>query len=324
MFRLARRSCVLAFVAAIALVTPTLALADGFIIEPEAVFLQFRESDVDFARETGDGYEARLEADYEAGWRMGMGFSWGDVWDFRARFTDIQTEESGALSAANSVGGSFEALLIPDDDDFGGDGLDVDRTMFDDASAIMDVDMQWADIEIGRRFEEPDGHWARYFVGVRGAWLDQDVFALYSVPSMAYRTHTCLDWEAIGLRAGAEGHLSMGESGWTFWGEGSAAVMAGTNDTIAKVETIDDKGTTLVFHERDSFNDTSLVWEARLGFAWAKELDTMTFALRFGYEISNWSDIVVQQNFLDADGERTESEGDFGLDGGFIRFSWMW
>ena len=100
-----RRSLVAVVAAATCLATAGSALGD-LILEPEATYLQFRESDIDFVTfendsdDTADGSvfgpTRRLDPDYEFGYRLGIGYSWEGGWDFmfRAGSTDIDEASS--------------------------------------------------------------------------------------------------------------------------------------------------------------------------------------------------------------------------------------
>ncbi len=137
------------------------------------------------------------------------------------------------------------------------------------------------------------------------------------------------DWDGFGITVGADGHLALGDdSGWSVFGSLGLSVMQGDRTVdhyeVETYEGLPDPGDETSL--RANIDDTTLVVEAEVGFAWRHEFDRVVFGLDFGYTIANWSDLSNVTHLVDdvTEGSNINNGSDVGLSGGFLRAGWWW
>lgn len=291
--------------------TPNWAAPQGFFVEPEAIFMQFTNSNADYAA-VGDhsSFEtSSVDSDYEMGWRFGIGYRWENRWSIGLRWTSVDGNESD-WATAKAGDAAFNFLTASHGDAVRGE---------------IDRDLDIVDFEVSRTWGDLDGHHMRLFFGPRYMTYDQTLEAMtYDAIGGAF------DWggsrydvEAWGVRVGIEGHVALGhETGWTFFGYAAVSALM-TNSDAAWAQDYDLTDSTWDFAASDDDDESSTGLEAGLGFQWAHEFDNWNFGIRFGWELSNYTDFVGGSADADS-GVDLASSDDLGLNGGFVRFSFTW
>ena len=336
----ARRLAVLAIAS---LLGATSAAANGFFVEPEAVFLKFREAELPFAVEgeigdtIDDGSVIELDHDYETGFRIGLGYSWEGWWDVTARYTHVSGRERG--SADDSNGMLWATTTHPLDSVFNTD--DYMRI-----ESELELDLDYTDIEIGKTWNCENGGKVRLFFGARLSWFDQDSASIHFEQETVWEvTETWLDWKGWGPLVGVSGHLPLGqESGWSVFGTVAASLQFGDVDgryfnVYVPNSTMKADTEIVTYSYLDDGDSTATVIEGRVGFGWEKHFDRVTFGLRFGYEYQAWNDLATTVSLIrdatadvlrdsKADdsgrGEHISANEDVKVHGFFFGLSWVW
>ena len=247
----------------------------GFFFEPELVYMQFRDSDSDYAVDQSTGQVHEIDSDYELGWRAGLGWRWDNGFDFVVRATSVENEQSESTSGDFAKGST--------------------------AAAFVNVDYDVLDLEFGKVHGTPGGSWMRWFGGARGAWIDQQAFVSYGAGGA---TLDRVELDAVGLRGGVMGHFAFG-SGWGVFLQGSAGILAGEFDVAH-----DDIGGSIDL--ADDFDRTVSVLEAAAGFTWSHELESgFGIGVRFGYEFAEWGDVLTPGGITSANSEDFSADGAF-------------
>lgn len=293
--------------------TPDWTAPSGVFIEAEALFMQFSDSGTDYAAVgTHEAAATRsIDSDYDFGWRFGIGYRWENRWAIGARWTSIDGTESDSASAKGATDAAFNFLTSSHGDSVHG---------------WVDRDLDIVDVEVSRTWGDLDGHHMRLFFGPRYMAYDERLEAT-TLDAAGLAT----DWarrdndvEAWGARVGIEGHVALGhETGWSFFGYAAvSALMTNTDANYAA----DYDLTNSAYDEiaADDDDGSSMGLEAGLGFQWAHQFASdWTLGIRFGWELSNYSDFTAGSADSDA-GVDLASSDDLGLNGGFARFTFTW
>jgi len=294
--------------------TPSNVAPEGFFVEPEALFMQFSDSNTDYAWRSADSVDKTVStvedigSDYEFGWRFGIGYRWANRWAIDARWTSVDDNQKDAATAGSTWIGS----TIATDDWWYGDIAAV--------TGRVDRDLDIIDVEVSRTWGDMDGHHMKLFFGPRYLTYDN------SLETVSYDTDAdAVAWgmrdsnvDAWGVRVGIEGHVALGhETGWSFFGYAAASSLVANVDS-SYMATYYDKfaDETFVDEGHDSDDRTSNGLEAGLGFQWAHDFDNWNFTIRFGWEVSNYTDLTDSASSWSG----APSTDDLGLDGGFVRF----
>lgn len=324
--------------------TGTGASANGFFVEPEAVFLKFSETDLPFAvvGEAGDtideGSLVEIDSDYEAGFRIGVGYAWEGWWDFTVRYTHLSTHEHG--TADDSLGSLWATTTHPTDSWF-------DSDEFRRIDSELELDLDYADIEIGKTWNCDNGGSLRLFFGARLSWFDQDSASIHFEQETVWEvTETWLDWKGWGPLVGIEGELPLGESGWSVFGTFAASLQFGDVtgryfDVYVPVSTMKEDTELVTYSYIDDTDTTASVFEGRIGFAWERRFERVTFGLRFGYEYQVWNELATTASLIEnattdvpvltshdtvdsGRGEDLEANEDIQVHGFFFGLVWAW
>ena len=268
----------------------------GFWLAPEVLYWKFTDSDVSFA--SGGGEVFRVDDDYELGGRLGLGYRWASGLDFIVRGTSVENDQDASVRGA----------------------LVTRHGTATRADAFVDVDYLTLDGEVGYTWGAPDRSRFRLFGGPRFASIEQTFAESSFEPLPKGNTVQEIDFEGFGLRVGGEGHLGLGESGWSIFLNGAVAGVDGDFDTFfdGDGDGVADPGDSL-----RSFTDTVFEWEAQAGFAWNHQYGPGSlFGVRFGYEVVEWTDIPT---FRDAAvvGDFDTSDEDFSAEGAFFGVQWI-
>jgi hypothetical protein len=272
----------------------------GFSLEPEVLYLRFRE-DFDYAETgaLGGPYDSEeVDHDFDLGWRLGLGYRWQSRWDMMIRGTHLDSDDSD--SATDIKGDLLTSQSF-------GNGT------ADEAFASLDTSLDYIDGEAGYTWGRPEDHQLRLLFGLRGAQFSQDAFVYYDGEDASdNEIDISNDVDAWGPRVGVEGRVYMGR-GWSFLASGAVSALMADFD-MRRFET-DDSGATVVTDVSASDDDTIWAAEGRLGLGWLREINDWAFGIEFGYEAQFWSDIVTV-----VDGTRND---DLTIDGAFLRLRFL-
>jgi hypothetical protein len=320
---------------------PEHAAPTGFFVEPEVLFLNFRDTDNAYALVSAglasgipqDGFVQDTGSDGEVAGRLSLGYRWSNRWHIRVTGTFMdQTDFSRITEPANgSIGALAGSVQFITDND-----LDLDDDSIDIAQATMEQDFLTLDFEVGRTWGDEDAHSMTTTFGIHYLSYEQDFLAEYDSDGdldFEYKSFRELDVDAIGIRTGIATHLALGQdTGWSFFGSFHLMALVGDFENSLRESddvAIDPRTTTsladLDTFLTDEFDRMIMGIDSRLGFEWARVMTDWTFAIAFGYEIMNYSDAVANSKPISArTNVMTRDYQDLGLDGPFVDFSFTW
>jgi hypothetical protein len=219
---------------------------------------------------------SKLNFDLQSGFRVGFGVHLpNDGWDIYVNFTDFHPE------ASKSIGGSTGSILplLPYNP----------PSLVASAHAQWHIDFKNLDIEIGRGYYIGKTLSLRPFIGMIGAWIDQDVHVHYrggSIPSgLTNRIETNNNFKGGGPRFGIGSNWHFGQ-GFSLFGNLAAALVVGHFD----LKNEQDQGSLEPIHLNSDLNLVSPVLQFLAGLAWDKNTycDQWHFGLSAGFETQYW------------------------------------
>lgn len=283
------------------------ASADLLYWWPRRTGLDFAISDPNTDNDI-EGPVQALEMGADSGVRASLGYVTGSQWDFVFTYTFFEsnaqrsvTEPAGGrlwLTRTNPASGNNHA---------------------DSATAAAGLSYDVFDLAAGRWFYPNRSTALRLFGGVRGATIDDQLTVNYQggtvVGTRVQELHTQLD--AIGLRAGGEGHWFLHDR-FSLFCRTSASVLAGDYSLryVENEAAFAGAGDVNISYQ---FYDVVPVLDVAAGL----NLEMGRVALQVGYEAAAWFNFPQRTNFTGADainrGNLTNTSTDLGLDGLFAR-----
>lgn len=304
------------------------AAAGDVTIEAESLYLTFSESRFPFAVEgdvgdtIADGDVVAVDHDYDFGFRIGVSYHWEGWWDLTARWTHL---ESGEGARANDDRGMLWGPTIHPAFSF------FSPEDFEQVLAEQDLDLDIFDLTAGKTWNCENGGSVKLFFGARMSWFDQDTGTIgFNSETVWEVTETWLDWKGVGPIVGVEGHVPLGQdSGWSFFGSAAVSLQFGDSDgryfdVYVPNSTMKDATEVVLFGYEDKSSTTVSTLEGRVGFAWEKDFDDVTFGLHFGYEYQTWDGLATTSSLIaDAQAQRDlGTSSDFDLHGFFLGAAW--
>jgi hypothetical protein len=231
---------------------------------------------------------SKLNFDLHSGFRIGFGVHLpNDGWDIYVNLTDFHPQASKSIGG--TTGSIFPLLLYNS------------PSLVASAHAEWHIDFKTLDIEIGRGYYIGKTLSLRPFIGMIGAWIDQDVRINYQgggIPvGQVDRIKTQNDFKAGGPRFGIGSNWYFGE-GLSLFGNLAAALAVGHFDLKNEQE----QGSLEPINLNSDLNLVSPVLQCIAGLSWDKNYhcDQWHFGLSAGFETQYWWRQNQMERFTDS------------------------
>jgi len=283
------------------------AAADLLCWWPRRTGLDFAISDPNTDNDI-EGPVQALEMGADTGVRASLGYVTGGQWDIV--FTYTYFESNAQRSVTEPAGGR---LWLTRSNPASG------NNHADSAAAVAGLSYDVFDLAAGRWFYPNRNTALRLFGGVRGATIDDRFAVNYQggtiVGTRVQELRTQLD--AIGLRAGGEGHWFLHDR-FSLFCRTSASVLAGDYSLrcVKNEAAFAGAGDVNISYQ---YYDVVPVLDVAVGL----NLEMGRVSVQVGYEAAAWFNFPQRTNFTGADainrGNLTNASTDLGLDGLFAR-----
>jgi hypothetical protein len=256
-----------------------------------------------------------IGAPQNSGIRLGLGYRFQSGWDVTWSFTHFAAGGTGSAVAPPTNGLNNGAVIPPGTAlalPFGAAGYTSVT-----ASANMTYDVN--DIDFGRWVVYGDGLAVRYFGGVRWAMTTESISEAFSpafafpgsgAPTDTYGNYSSMD--ALGIRAGAECHWHILNTGLSLFGRGATSVLLGKFDNSETI--LDNQGNMVSVANEDLH--AVVVLEAAAGVEW----QVNNWEIAAGYELAAWLNQASIQDAVVFN--PSNSYGTMLLDGLFVRLAY--
>lgn len=285
-------------------------------LEADALVWQASEDDLQYATTSKsqtsvqDGHIKSPDFEWGGGVRLGLGIKLPyDEWDLFFNYTYVQAAAHGHAHAPEG-GAVFPLWMAP----FG-----LPANFFaEHAKLRWSVTLNSADAELGRNCLVSKWVSLRPFMGIRSAWIDQDLHIDYTggtaVPAGGKdQLRFDNDFWGIGLRIGVDSLWGLG-GGWGLFGNGAASMLAGDFTVRQKEKEAD---LTRLNLKADT-NTVVAIAELALGLQWDKLFaqDRYHLGFKFGWELNVFFDQNRLVQFLGANpGSISQSDADLSFQG---------
>src|SRR3972149_2227392 len=308
------------------------AYGEGFFVTGDFLWWQEDQDGLEYAVVTdvytgpesvyNHGRVKEIGFEWGPGFRVGLGYNlpW-DGWDLYANWTHFHKDSHSHVSAPSdkNVSPVWSAYL------------NTPKNRASEASAHYGLTYNILDLELGRNFFASHSLSLRPFIGIRGAWIDQDVRYKYEdlevvFPSQGKDLHNKLnnDFNAGGFRAGFNTTWHFTRN-WGIFGNISAALMYGEFHVSQKIKGPLLSG--LIEELIDQKEEIDLVrgnLELGAGLLWEAYFSKGRYhlALTAAYEVLQWfsQNQLIQffdmQSINSAGFVNQKKDGDLGLHGG--------
>ncbi len=284
----------------------------GFYGTAEYLLLRPRRGAFDYAlvdptkNLVPNGSLETLNYELRSGVRAGVGYRFKDTaWSAGFTYTYMRSGSDEMLTA-DPNGQIYPTLSRP--------GL-IDNVGYAEASASLEYNV--FDLEVSRNIHVDERMNARLYGGVRFATIRQDFDALYDLrdANMA-RVATQSNFDGFGPLLGAEASLKT-FGGFHLFGRTSAAMMTGTITNPYR-ET-NNAGLTTFADVNYRTRRVIPVLGSGIGLGWERR----GVAIRVGYEMTNWFNLIDQIRFTNdlAEGKLTTRSTDLSMEGLFVQFA---
>jgi Legionella pneumophila major outer membrane protein precursor len=236
-----------------------------------------------------DGRVKNLHFDWEFGFRLGLGYRLPhDKWDLFVNYTYVHGKGQG------HAGGSDAVVFPVFATNFG--STPINPFFANSAKASWRMNLNMADIELGRTCNV--GKWLtiRPFIGVRGLVIDQDYHIGYNGGTIGEDNVSMdNDFWGVGIRMGGNTLWGLGK-GVSIYGNGSFSLLSGDFDVH---EHENRAGTTLMSVKRDVEN-VVVTADLALGLQWDYMFskDRYHLGVKMGWEFDMFFDQNQLFNFL--------------------------
>ncbi len=266
------------------------------------------DGSVDFS-----GHLQRVKEKWGPGARVGFGGNMPyDEWDIYLNWTWFHADPTD--SAKEHENGPLLVLWSHPDND---------ATRFATlAHAKWDLTINVLDLEMGRSFWVGKYLSVRPYMGIRGAWIDQEFKIKYdyaTVPEIKGRLKMQSDFEGVGARAGLDMRFAL-YNGWSLYGLATASLLYGHFDCdfhqksdlhkIARTEDGFHRGISTVqmglgvrwdtfFHHRRYHFGIAAGWEQNIWYG-ITQFNHYNSQLQAGSHAQNNADLTLQGGTLSA------------------------
>ncbi len=228
---------------------------------------------------------------WDTGFRLGLGYLFPyDGWDVQFTWTRFHTKATSSqrVEGDQFLTPSFNALTTSV-------GFASPSILIVGANGIWKLMYNTLDAELGRATFFSRGLSLRPFLGVRGAWIAQDLNATYNsqaVTDAFAKVAAENNFRAVGLRGGIDLNYYFAKS-WSIYGKASASLLFGTfhvNNIVRpnfSPATLPDSSLSQI---RENLKRTRINFEGGGGIQWETYLDKNRYhlTLALGYEVVEW------------------------------------
>lgn len=240
-----------------------------------------------------DGDVKHPHFDWDWGFRLGLGYKLPrDKWDLFINYTYVHGFAHGHAGGSASVVFPTWANSVG----FTGSTFFADR-----AKVHYRMNLNMADIELGRNCSISKWLSIRPFMGVRGLVIDQDYTVEYTggtvAPADTDKSHLDTDFWGVGIRAGFNSLWGLGR-GFGIYGDGSASLLSGNFDVHEK-EKLKKADLRRLDAKRD-FESVVATADLALGLQWDYifSRNRFHFGMKVGWEFNIFFDQNQLFNFL--------------------------
>lgn len=247
-----------------------------------------------------------LNYELRSGVRAGIGYRFKDTaWSAGFTYTFLRSGSDNS-NTADVNGLIYPTLTRP--------GL-IDNVGTAEASASLEYNV--FDIEVSRRVHVDDRLDLRLYGGARFATIRQDFDAVYNLrDANLSRVATQSNFDGFGPLLGAEASLKT-FGGFHLFGKTSAAMLTGTINNPYRETT--NNGLTTLADVGYRTRRVIPVIGSGIGLGWERR----GVAIRVGYEMTNWFNLIDQIRFTNdlAEGKLTTRSSDLSMEGLFVQFA---
>jgi hypothetical protein len=257
------------------------------------------------------GHLARVKQEWGPGARVGLGGNMPyDEWDIYLNWTWFQADPHSSTRQKNEG----PLLVLWSQPDISGANLATR------ASAKWDLTLNVLDLEMGRSFWVGKHLAIRPFMGIRGAWIDQEFKIHYDyalTPEVKGKLKLDSDFEGVGARLGLDLRFAL-HKGWSLYGVAAGSLLYGDFDcdfhqkadsfTIARTD--------------DNFHKGVSTIQMGLGVRWDTYFSKRRFhfGVSAGWEQNIWYGVTQFNHYLGSlsTGTLVQDDGDLTLQGGTL------
>jgi len=295
----------------------------GVWVTGDVLLWKASEDDLDFAVKSSSrtlvkGHVVEPEFEWDWGFRLGLGYKLPhDQWDLYLNYTYVHGDAHKHVGAGDgAIYGSYAAF-------FGIYPLPVPPATFyeDSAHSHWNMNLNMADLELGRNMIASKWLSLRPFIGLRGLVIQQDYNISYhggsAFLSDTQKVGMTNDYWGVGLRMGLDTLWGLGH-GFSIYGNGAAALLSGTFDVHQKNHMEKENLTRMNIHDDDHWNVVATA-ELALGLQWDHffHQDRYHFGVNLGWEFNAFFNQNRIMRFLSMQnpGAFTRSNGDLTFQG---------
>jgi hypothetical protein len=272
----------------------------GVWLDGEALYWQSNMGSLGYGIESSStsiikhGHVKHLDFDWNWGFRLGLGYKLPhDKWDLLATYTHLFGNAHG------HAGGSGDVVFPSWATNFG-----FSAPLYaDKAKTHWHLNLNMADLELGRNCLASHCLSMRPFMGVRGLFIDHDFSVNYTGGSVAPgdvdRFRADSDFWGVGLRFGVDTLWGLGK-GVGIYGNGSASLLSGHFDVHEKEKP---KHAPLRVNIENDVDNVVAAADLALGLQWDYLFsnDRFHLGLKFGWEFNLFFDQNQLFNFLSSE-----------------------
>jgi Legionella pneumophila major outer membrane protein precursor len=284
----------------------------GFYGHAEYLLLRPRRGAFDYAivdsskNLAPNGALETLNYELRSGARAGVGYRFKDTaWSAGFTYTYLRSSSDDTLTA-DPNGLIYPTLSRP--------GL-VDNVGTATATASLEYNV--FDVEISRQVHVDDRLNLRLYGGVRFSTIRQDFDAMYDLrDANRARVATQSNFDGFGPLLGAEASLKT-FGNFHLFGKTSAAMLTGT--VTNPYQETNNGGLTTFADVTYRTRRVLPVFGSGIGLGWERR----GVAVRVGYEMTNWFNLIDQIRFTNdlAEGKLTTRQTDLSMEGLFVQFA---
>lgn len=264
------------------------------------------DGSVDFS-----GHIQRVEEEWGPGARVGFGGNMPyDEWDIYLYWTWFHADPSD--SAKQHQHGPL--LVLWSHPDAAGTNLATH------AHAKWDLTINVLDLEMGRPFWVGKHLSVRPYMGIRGAWIDQEFKIKYdyaTAPGIKGKLKMESDFEGVGARAGIDMRFAL-YNGWSLYGLAAASLMYGSFDCNFHQKSNHHK----IARTEDGFHRGISTVQMGLGVRWDKFFHSRRYhvGVAAGWEQNIWYGVTQFNHYYSQlqIGAVDQNNGDLTLQGGTL------
>lgn len=257
------------------------------------------------------GHLKRVKEEWSPGCRVGFGGNLPfDEWDAYLNWTWFHSDPKD--SAKETSDGPLLVLWAHPDSE---------ETRFASrAHGKWDLTLNIIDFELGRALWIGEHLSLHPFLGIRGAWIDQEFKVKYryaTSPSFEGEIEAESDFEGVGVRAGLDLRFSL-LNGWSIYGLATGALMYGHLDCDSHQKA----NHHLIARTDDGFHRGVSTVQMGLGLQWDAYLghDRFHVGVRMGWEQNIWYGVTQFNRYHTQlqTGDLVQNNGDLTLQGGTL------